>query len=356
MHDTLRFQTSLFPNPGTPASSRRSRNVLWLATAFVFFFTSALAYAKDYTRIVVFGDSLSDTGNVNFLFDPAGVSIPGQSVDYTHGRFTDGFDTIPHATNYIGVWVEQLAAAIPSRPQVQNSLEGGTNYAYGFATTGFDTGFFAPMDDVPTFGVPVDNIGLQIANYLNTHPKINNSTLFVIWGGANDLIHAASAADPNAVITAAVLQETADIKALIDAGATQFLVLNLPPLGLTPRMNGDPAKATAGNVAAQGFNAGLAAGIAYLQSVYGDSHIRFFQVDVYSLFNRIAASPADFGLTNFTAPSRGNFEVNPDTYLFWDDIHPTTRGHAILAAEALKAIGSPQCDSWGMPSCAAAVQ
>src|ERR1700677_1050030 len=100
-------------------------------------------HARDYTSIVVFGDSLSDTGNVAHLtVAKYGVQVPGPDADYTAGRFTDGADTLPPAEKYFGVWVEQLAASFPSKPAVKDSLDGGTNYAYGFATTGDGTGAF----------------------------------------------------------------------------------------------------------------------------------------------------------------------------------------------------------------------
>ena len=41
--------------------------------------------------------------------------------------------------------------------------------------------------------------------------------------------------------------------------------------------------------------------------------------------------------------------VNPDTYLFWDDIHPTTRGHDILALDALSLIEPSLCET--APGC-----
>ena len=332
-------------------TARKSRNTLSLVTAFVFLFTATLAYAKDYTRIVVFGDSLSDTGNMAHLFQQKyGFNMPGSIADYTDGRFTSGFDTIPAAQKYFGVWIEQFAASMPSRPEVVNSLDGGTNYAYGFACVGDGTGIFN-ITDADSPSVEVNNMGQQITDYLATKPKINNSTLFVIWGGANDIIHATSGLD----IVGYATRETLDIQRLIEAGATQFLVLNMPPLGLTPRLNFSSETADAGNGAAMLFNSYLSTGLGVLQDLYSDRHIAVYQLDVFALFNRIAASPADFGLTNFTAPSRTNISVNPDTYLFWDDIQPTTRGHSILAAEALKLVASPQCDSWGKPSCAARI-
>lgn len=324
------------------------RSTASLLAFIVFTCVTALAQGKDYTRIVVFGDSLSDTGNVAHLSQMKyGVRIPGVAADYTDGRFTDGFDTIPAAQEYSGVWIEQFAASMPSRPEVMNSLDGGTDYAYGFAITGTGTGTFTfgPSD---SHSVDVENMGQQITDYLATKPKINNSTLFVIWGGANDLIHATSA---DAIVNAAI-QETVDIQRLIQAGATQFLVLNLPPLGLTPRLNGSPATAVPATMAAELFNTYLATGLSVLHDFYPGRHVALFEVDVFDLFNRIAAAPNRFSLTNITVSSQGVSTVNPDNFLFWDDIHPTTRGHSILAAAALRAVSSPQCDALGMHSCA----
>jgi phospholipase/lecithinase/hemolysin len=330
--------------------SCKPSRVLPLLSLLVIAFSAALANAKDYTRIVVFGDSLSDTGNMAHLYQETyGVRFPGPSVDYTDGRFTNGVDTLPAAQKYFGVWVEQFAAAMPSHPKVKNSLDGGTNYAYAFAFTGNGTSLFYP-DDETEFAVNVNNMGQQITDYLATHPKIDNSTLFVIWGGANNLINATGPAD---VVNAAI-EETLDIQRLIHAGATQFLVLNLPPLGLTPRLNGSLATSVPANAAAMLFNSWLNTGLAVLHDFYFGRHVRIFAVDTFSLFNKIVANPTAYSFANVTASSRANpLAVDPDTYLFWDDIHPTTHGHNALAAAALKAIGSPQCDVTGMPSCAA---
>jgi outer membrane lipase/esterase len=352
MFKTISFRTRLLlstyfePRNGV----RTSRRFLTFAFAFVFGCVAMIAQAKDYTRIVVFGDSLSDTGNVTHLFQhDFGIPFPAPAFDYTYGSFTDGFDTSPASQKYFGVWIEQLAASMPSRPEVKNSLDGGTNYAYGFATTGPGTSVFSPTDD--SFAVNVENMGQQITDYLEAKPKINNSTLFVIWGGANDLLHASSSDG----IFAAAVQEIADIQRLIRAGATQFLVLNLPPLGLTPRINRDPVAAGTANYASAVFNYYLAGGLGALHDFYPGRHIVLFQLDVFSLFSQIAVAQSSFGLTNITDLSRGNPSLNPDTYLFWDDIHPTTKGHNILANAAIKLIASPQCDSLGMRSCAAAM-
>jgi outer membrane lipase/esterase len=320
--------TSLLSKEKFFVSSPARSAALSIALILICTFAAAEAHPRDYKTIVVFGDSLSDTGNVADLTEVYGVRIPGPIVDYTDGRFTDGNDTQPPAQNYFGTWVEQFAASLPSHPQVKASLDGGTNYAYGFATTGSGT---SPLTFGPSklFPIQVDNIGQQITDYLATHPKIDNSTLFIIWGGAIDVLDATS---PNDVINAAVRQ-TLNIQRLINAGATQFLVPNLPPLGLVPRLNQSSTTSVPANAASVLFNAWLATGISVLRDFYFYRRLSIYQLNVFALFNQIVSSPDSFSLEDIAHPSQGQ-PVDPDLYLFWDDLHPTTRGHNILANTA----------------------
>jgi len=283
-------------------------------------------HAPDYKTIVVFGDSLSDVGNVADLAETKyGFRFPGPLFDYTDGRFTDGADTEPPAESYSGVWIEQLAATFPSKPTVKASLDGGTDYAYGFAFTGGGTSVFS----FGPYAVTVNNIGQQISDYLATKPKINDKTLFVVWGGANDLLNATSEDD---VIDAGINQ-TMNIQRLIDAGATQFIVPNLPPLGLIPRLNGSPTTSVPATEAAEIYNKVLRAGIAFLSDFNFGKHLELSQLEVFVLFDKIVAAPSDYALVNVTDSSQG-IAVDPDTYLFWDGQHPTTHGHNILAETA----------------------
>jgi len=317
---------------------------LWLLSALLFTFNPATGHAQDakhapdYKSIVVFGDSLSDTGNVADLTQAKyGIRIPGPDADYTDGRFTDGADTDPAAETYFGVWIEQLAATFPSKPKIKASLDGGTDYAYGFAFTGTDTSVFSfgPSDSL---SVNVNNIGQQVTNYLATHPKIDDKTLFVIWGGANDLLNATSDDD---VIDAGINQAI-HIQRLIDAGATQFIVPNLPPLGLVPRLNGSPTTSVPATEAAELYNEVLAGGIAVVRDFNRRKNINLAQLDVFALFNQIVADPAEYALVNVTTSSQAA-AVDPDTYLFWDGLHPTTRGHNILAIAAGKLLAQGAC-------------
>ena len=296
------------------------------------------AAAQSYTSIVVFGDSLSDTGNdaaISRAMFTVNAQVPGPATGYTDGRFTDGLDTSPAARLYTGVWVEQLAAKLAAKPPVVASLNGGTDYAYGFATTNTGTSTFA-YGPGNAFVFQAANMGQQVATYLATKPVITSKTLFVVWGGANDLLAATSSSD----ITNAATRELGIVQQLVSAGATDILLVNLPPLGLVPRLNGSPATSVPGTASAQGFDQALAAGYASLLTAYaGKINLRL--LDVYTLFNTIVGPPMYPGFANVTASSQGNTAVNPDTYLFWDDLHPTTYGHSLIAAAALTDLGAP---------------
>lgn len=319
-------------------SPKRSRRRL-VALAPVLLLCSAIQVCgQTYTSIVVFGDSLSDTGNdavVSRMKNTVNAQVPGPATGYTSGRFTDGQDTIPAAQTYTGVWVEQVAAQLRPPPVVVNSLSGGTNYAYGFATTDVGISLFT-YGPGNALSFTVNNMGQQVTDYLATNPKIDNKTLFIVWGGANDLINAQTSAD----IVNAATRDVGIIQRLINAGATDFVIPNLPPLGLVPRFNGSPATSAPATAAALGYNQALGAALGQLGLANAGKPIHIYSLDIATLFNSIVANQSNFGFSNVTASSQGNTAVNPDMYLFWDDLHPTTAGHHLIAASALRLLGT----------------
>jgi phospholipase/lecithinase/hemolysin len=266
---------------------------LWLATS---------AWAEPIQSIVVFGDSLSDTGNV---YASSGGTIP--SAPYYEGRYSNG-----------PVWVEHLAQQLGVAAPTA-ALNGGTNYAFGGAETG---------SGMSMLGTP--NLGTQVGMYLgSTTPAA--STLHVVWGGNNDFLAAISTGTvPNPA--AMVSNIAASLTALIAAGAQQFLVANLPPLGSTPLL-GPSAGLNAG---VELFNQLLAAQLAELRAQYGVSIALF---DMYGLTQQVLANPGAFGFTNTTG--YGMFAEDPNHYLFWDGLHPTAAGHELIGLAAAKVVPEP---------------
>src|SRR3954462_4488649 len=105
-----------------------------MAVAAVFAATSSFGQAPAFSRVVVFGDSLSDTGNVRQRTnDKSGgiIDYPSHTFNYDNGRFTNDTQTDPSSNTYIGVWHEQLARTFLGLTPTGNSLGGGLNYSFG---------------------------------------------------------------------------------------------------------------------------------------------------------------------------------------------------------------------------------
>ena len=55
-------------------------------------------------------------------------------------------------------------------------------------------------------------------------------------------------------------------------------------------------------------------------------------VDKFEALQELSNGQNDYGCTDFTTPLSGVINpVSPDEYFFWDDIHPTTKAHQVIA-------------------------
>jgi phospholipase/lecithinase/hemolysin len=289
-----------------------------------------------FSQVIVFGDSLSDDGNIKHVVeDNFFISYPGQLFDYSDGRFTNSSDTVPPSDLYAGTWHEQLARTFLGLPAATNSLDGGTDYAFGGATTIDGASERTVISNPePFFGgdltITIDNLGKQVDDYLASH-VVDPSALYIVWGGGNDLFD--DPASDNVIATAERVAGL--VERLARAGAFYFLVPNVPPLGLVPNYQDDPVQAAALDAGSAQyrteFNTQLDAAESELASE--GIQIALYRDDIYGLFYRLAANPEDVGFVNISDSSQGK-DVDPDEYLFWDDIHPTTAGHYQIAAAA----------------------
>ena len=309
-HYTLSGGTGLFRrgfDSGTGTLVRTSANADHRVVSGAF---TVFVFSNHYTGLVAFGDSLTDVGNRFAATDGADPTSP----PYDAGRWSNG-----------PLWVEHLAAGL-GLPGPMPSALGGTDYAAADAGTA--------LSGYAHNGSP--NIGTQIATYLSTHPVIEGNQLFVIWGGTNDF---GPHSTPNPAGTVANL--SAEITELAEAGARQFLVPNLMPLGEVPsiRKLGPTAESKYDGLSAQ-FNTALAAAENQLEASPG---VKIYPLDVYGLVEQVIADPGTFGITNVTDQAKSGEEgdpgivvPNPDQYLFWDNIHPGETFQKLLGQQAIQ--------------------
>jgi phospholipase/lecithinase/hemolysin len=288
---------------------------------------SASARAAAFDAIYAFGDSLSDAGNIYTL---SGGITPGSP--YVNGEFSNG-----------PVWIQDLATDLGLGPLSPSQL-GGTDYAYGTAETGA-----TPVHTANTFDLT--GTGGQISQFQSAHPTADPNALYTIWIGSNDLLDILTSggapSQDDADVAAAVTNVDNAINALATAGAKNFLILTVPDLGLTPDAIAAGLAAQAGASAlAMGFDGGL---VASADALAGLDGLHLSVLNTYSLLDTIVGDPAGFGFTNVTQPCVTGESLNytggtacastlaaQDQYLFWDDLHPTAAGHAIVAAAALE--------------------
>ncbi|NEQ78279.1 MAG: SGNH/GDSL hydrolase family protein [Okeania sp. SIO2C9] len=261
-----------------------------------------------FSDIYVFGDSLSDTGNA---FIATGGLLP-PSPPYFEGRTSNG-----------PLWIETLA------PQ----LDLTSNPSLNFAVNGATTGFVNNTNNLLPEGTPPLLIGLQtqIDNFIADTPETDPDALYVVWAGANDYLGGNTQGVQSSVGNLSVA-----VNKLASIGARNFLLQNLPDLGLTPLAQSLPPEQQQGlSLLSEGHNSGLAAASQILEQ---DPNINIISPDFRTIVDNIIANPTDFGFTNVTDNFLASGAINPDDFLFFDNIHPTTNGHNFLADTAIKSI------------------
>ena len=277
---------------------------LLAATALV---AATPASAQRVTRIVAFGDSYADTGN---LFRIIGLN-PVSTTVYTTGRFSGG-------TNYIDTLSTLLNA-----PQV--------NYAIGGATTG------SANVTVPAPLGYSTQVGSFLAGGGTLFPAgpatFGPNDLLAISIGGNDARayqqSGGTVAGATAAANVAVANFTANTNALVAAGPRNISYIALDA-STAPEVAGNlPAQAVRGAFSST-FNAGIKAPLAG----YAANGAIVNYLDVGLVGARITATPAAYGITNLVCPAFPNptCVVNASGYLFYgDQLHLTSDGFRIVA-------------------------
>ncbi len=292
--------------------------------------TQSSAHAGLFDNMVVFGDSLSDDGNISIA-----QNLP-QIFRWTTNPGQTGVENIG---DFFGM---------PLGP----ALGGGTDFAFGGAGI---------VNNSPGTPAGVPTLPTQLGMYLQaTGGAADPNTLYAMWGGANDVFYNATMAamqqltpaQVQANIQTAAGTELGMIEQLGQAGARYVMVFNLPNIGITPMaLAQGPQNAAELTGLSLTFNNTLNAGLA-------NTGVNIIPVNTFAFLNEVVANPGAYGFTNVTAPActGSAFGCLPagtpgatstyqpgtqDTYLFADGVHPTTAAHAMLAQYAESIVLAP---------------
>ena len=228
------------------------KQIMGASVAALCFATApSLAQTWDFTagKSYVFGDSLSDTGNV---FLAAGAGAPPV---YFNGRFSNG-----------PVWHEYLTgdtlALSPFLTGIIGDASNGINFAHGGARTyGFASSPGGPI--LPGSIEQAQFYAAGVANGSIAAPT--SSDIFSIWIGGNNFLSALSGAPLDINQGVADIQQT--LTTLASAGARRFVLFGVPPIGTSVEAPA-PFDAQFDQAAAQ-FNLGLRSVDAAISAQFG---------------------------------------------------------------------------------------
>lgn len=300
---------------------------------------SLAAYGAQYSSIVVFGNSLSDNGNGNDYCR----RHPWCSADII---FSNGKNTVEYLADYYGVSVDpvlnyslQYLFVNPANYETSASAPAGTNYAFGGTL------------------VPAEN---QVGRYLNdVSQQADPNALYVFFLGANYILWAhqdatgtnCSAAgcyaDGLALLDTRAEETRVGIQRLIDAGATQFLVLNSDDIGsngfFSPRTASTPQTEIVSEPLARDLS------IRYSEILHGkittflnNAGVNVQWFDLFGTVEAIKNGQISHEIGNVVDPCiQGGNITSPcsesvmDDYFYFDEVHWTTAAHQVIASEIL---------------------
>jgi phospholipase/lecithinase/hemolysin len=287
-----------------------------IITVFALLFSTMIS-ATSVNKLVVFGDSLSDNGN---LYEYMKHQLP-LSPPYFEGRFTNG-----------PVWVELLMRSYyPTN--VTAHLE---DYAIGGAGVleEDDSGLFTLREEVST--------------YLLTHnDKADADSMYIMWIGSNNYL--ALPDHPDEAISDVIVGIQNNLQRLVNKGAKHIMVVSVPDLGKIPGAQDFDAVDLLAYVSSQ-HNKILREKVSEFQAQY--PHVQWLYFDISGLMGEIMEKPEAFGFTNVTGTcyeaSLPQHVKNPvlkmvstitaknkkdacEGYLFFDPVHPSAFAHTIMA-------------------------
>ncbi|WP_150465271.1 SGNH/GDSL hydrolase family protein [Francisella sp. SYW-2] len=282
-------------------------------------------------RIVVFGDSLLDNGNLMKTLD-----IPGKP--YHNGRFSNGL-----------VSTEVLADILAKDQKVQEIKH------KSYAICGALTHGGNPSSLLRYHSFAVSD---QVARFENEEGRFANDDLVIVNGGANNFMFMVYNEIPyiNLMPKFRVARDLSKIvRKVIKMGAKNIILWNIPDVTRAPGY-----KEYLSNWVGKFFksylktNVNLQNGllrnrVAELQMLFPNVNLKLF--DFFTLLNDCIDSPRKYGFENVTdacidsyggADSLGNIQYDidilgdPEKYLCWDYCHPTAKANKVVANRMLE--------------------
>ncbi len=274
-----------------------------------------------FSRVFVFGDSLSDNGNraelrfwtrfrhwlVRCLLRLFRWKLKNA---YQGGRESNGL-----------VAVEEIAKQFSTAVEPAWKVKEGTNFAVSGALTSKPNG-------VPTLTYQIEKF---LDRFLDDG-ALPADALYIVYIGGNDIMRAAKKciADGEEIVDTSVSDIDRCLCLLAGRGARKFLVPNRGDVGNTPhfrRFWSRPHRGRRATLLSMHFNCQLALALDRFETKLGYTIARF---ESFSFGRQLRADASKHGWTNLSASClRAGCDASFDEYFFFDRFHPTAKRHKL---------------------------
>ncbi|CAN1281595.1 GDSL esterase/lipase At4g16230 [Linum perenne] len=314
----------------------------------------------------VFGDSLVDSGNNNYIISLSKANYLPNGIDFGKptGRYTNGRTIVDVIGQEVGVAGFTLPYLSPDT--IGPIILQGVNYASGAGGILNETG--------KIFGGRI-NMDAQIDNFAKTKndiismiglakaEKLLENALYSVTIGSNDFVNnyltpiisvfEQKSTPPDEYVAKMIDKLRLQLTRLYDLGARKIVVVNVGPIGCIPYIrdinpsSGDKC-ATFPNELARSYNAKLKTLVQGLSKSLTGSYLVY--ADVYRIVSDIVTNYKSYGFENASgacchlAGTHGGLipcgpwsEVCSDRskYVFWDPYHPSDATNVIMAKRLL---------------------
>ncbi|KAL6599555.1 hypothetical protein ACP70R_045692 [Stipagrostis hirtigluma subsp. patula] len=328
------------------------------------------ASAGPVPAVYVFGDSLADVGNNNYLLTLLKADFPHNGIDYpgkkATGRFSNGKNFPDFLADHLGL--------VTSPPYLALSSSSNPNYVNGvnFASGGAGVSNSTNKDQCISFDKQIEYYSSVYASLAQSLGEAQAAahlakSLFAVTIGSNDIIHYAkstsaamakakgkgSDVDPSQqqqqFVDALIQSLTGQLQRLYNLGARKLLLLGTGPVGCCPslrELSSDKGCSAVANGLSARYNAAAAALLRGMSARHPDLHYALF--DASAALLRYIDRPAAYGFTEVKAACCGLGDMNAKIgctpvsfycanrtgHVFWDFYHPTETTARMLTSTA----------------------
>ncbi|XP_010539839.1 PREDICTED: GDSL esterase/lipase EXL3-like [Tarenaya hassleriana] len=314
--------------------------------------------------LIVFGDSIMDTGNNNVLKTVVKADFPPYGIDFQDGvptgRFCDGKVPTDLIAEELGIKSIVPAYLNPSL-KPEDLL---TGVCFASSGSGYD-----PLTSKIVSVIPLSGQLRYFEEYIEKLKElvgeerkdfILENSLFLVVSSSNDIattyftLHARQSEYDVVSYTSLMADLASDfVHKLYGYGARRIAVFGAPPLGCIPSQRTLAGGLVRGcddnrNEAAKLFNAKLSAGLDSISRTLAGARVVY--VDIYTTLFRIIQNPRNYGfeVADRGCCGTGDLEVavlcnkitssvcsDVSAYVFWDSFHPTERVYRMLVSKLL---------------------